>query len=510
MNILSQHQSAAGFSASLPNKTTKSSFFYVNDIHGQVPKMMRLVTAGNQAEIAANEKGSDFFRFCSGDTFIGSDEKRNLCGATFLNTAGIHAEAPGNHEFDITASICGNLLKNSNTHILGMNLNFPDNNSELSKKVLRSVIMQGDKTGERYGIIGTQPSDMPARIKDNSILEGITIDDKDQTIVELKEEVKKLQDQGINKIILLSHEGNQVEREIAQAVSGIDIIHGGHSHDLIKGVTEGENLLYSPSGEPVIITQAGRDGNNFGILNVEWDENGLVKKVQNNVIDTNTYSPNMVMSKQVDAILGESPVIGKLTNVDKLPANIMIEENPWADFVSDSIKDALDADIVLINSANFRGSVDTGVITERDISSIFPFANKLAKVKLNEKDLVDAIKHCGQSLNAKNFKPGIMQVSGLSYKLDKTGNLLELTYTDKQGQKRPIDVNNPDASKVYTAVYDEFLLGGGDKCEMLKKEKDSPDIIERYDFDKDRPTIDRIKAIGPEFEVKKDNRIQIV
>ena len=92
-------------------------------------------------------------------------------------------------------------------------------------------------------------------------MEGITIDDKEQTIKELQEEVAKLQQQGVNKIILLSHEGNTVEKEIAQRVTGIDVILGGHSHDLIEGVTPGENLFYSPSGEPVVITQAGRDGN---------------------------------------------------------------------------------------------------------------------------------------------------------------------------------------------------------------------------------------------------------
>ncbi len=490
-----------------PDSTTKTSIFYINDIHGQVPKMQRLTSASQQAGIQAKQTGSDLLRLCSGDTFIGSDEKRNLAAASFLDIAGIQAETLGNHEFDITASICGDLLKKSNTQILGMNMNFPDNQSELSKKVLRSTVIQGE-SGEKYGLIGLQPSDINERLKEKEILEGITIDDKEQTFKELQEEVNILRQQGLNKIILLSHEGNTMEKEIAQSIDGIDVILGGHSHDLIEGVTYGENMFYSPSGEPVIITQAGRDGNHFGILNLEFNENGQITYVQNNIADTNFYSPNLIMSKKVDEILGISPVVGELKHVDPIQKYSLLVDNPWGDFVADAVRNQLDSDIVLINSANFRGSVDYGTITERDISSIFPFNNKLLKVKLNEKDLVDALKLCGKSLSSHNSKPGIIQVSGLTYTLDSVGELKELYYLDKLGNKTQIDINNPDSNKVYTAVYDEFIAGGGDNLEMLKCSDD--ENIERYGFDKDKVTIDYIRTLDQPFEVKKDNRIKII
>lgn len=505
MNVISC--SYPSFKNQAGPKVTKASIFYINDLHGQIPKMQRLVSAGYHAEYMAKENGADCLKLCSGDTFIGGDEKRSLAAANFLDIAGINAEAPGNHEFDITSSICGKLLKNSKTNILGMNLNFPDSNSDLSKKVQRSCILEA-QSGEKYGLIGIQPSDLNSRINNKESLEGITVDDKEQTIIELQQEVDKLKEQGINKIILLSHQGNDVEKEIAQRVSGIDVILGGHSHDLIKGVQSGENLLYSPSGEPVIITQAGRDGTHFGILNLEFDDNGLISKVQNNVIDTNHYSSNLIMSKTADAILGETPVIGNLRYADNVPESLNTEENPWADFVSDALRKNLNADIALINSANFRGSVDIGVVTERDISSIFPFCNKLFKVKINEKDLVDAIKMCGKTLSVSNHKPGIMQVSGLTYTLDKDGNLMALSYIDKNGQSKSIDVNNPDENRIYTAVYDEFLVNGGDNLTMLKR--NDSDIIERYDFDKDKVTVDYIKSLSQPFDVRKDGRITIL
>ncbi len=493
-----------------PYSSAKTSIFYINDIHGQVPKMQRLVSAAEHADIDAKNNGADILKLSSGDTFIGSDDKRNHVAASFLNLAGIDAQALGNHEFDITASICGNLLKNSHSKILGANLNFPDNNSELSKKIMRSTIIEG-KNGEKYGLIGIQPTDLHTRIKKKEGLEGITVDDKEETLKEIKTEVDKLKGQGLNKIILLSHAGNEFEKEIAQSIDGIDVILGGHSHDLIEGVTPGENLFYSPSGEPVVITQAGRDGNYYGVLNLEFNDKGQITYIQNNVNDTNIYSPNIIMTKEADKILGESPVIGNLKDSDPIPKDNLIEENPWADFVGDALRTRLDADICLINSANFRGSVDKGRITERDITSIFPFNNTLYKVKLDEEDLVDAIKKAAKSYAADNHKPGILQVSGLSYTIDKNGNLLELTFTDKNNQKHPIDINNPDEDKVYTAIYDEFLINGGDDMEMLAKDEDDEDeIIEKYDFDKDKVTIDYIKSLNQPFEVRKDNRIKVV
>ncbi len=490
-----------------PNGKSKASIFYVNDIHGQVPKMQRLVSASLHAGVDAQNKGADILRLCSGDTFIGSDEKRNNVAATFLNVAGFDAHALGNHEFDITASKCADLLKNSKTKILATNLNFPDNQTQLSKEVLRSMTVKA-QSGEMYGLIGIQPIDLEERIKDkDEKLQGITVDNLEQTKQELRDEIQKLKSQGINKIILLSHSGLKTEKDIAQSVDGIDVILGGHSHDLVEGVQQNENLFYSPSGEPVVITQAGRDGNYFGLLNLEFDELGRITYIQNNVNDTNIYSSNTMMEKEADKVLGESPQIGVLNYSDPTPKNYMIEENPWADFVADALRTRLDADIAIVNSANFRGSVDKGPITARDITSIFPFNNKMLKVKISEKDIVDAIRICAKTITNENHKPGFMQVSGLTYTVDSQGNLKDMYFVDKQNNKHKIDVNNPDANKMYTAVYDEFLFQGGDDLVMLRR-KDS-DIIEKYDFEKGDVTIDYIKSLKQPFDVRKDGRIKV-
>jgi 5'-nucleotidase len=47
------------------------------------------------------------------------------------------------------------------------------------------------------------------------------------------EEATKLKSQGVDIIIALSHAGLDVDREVAAAVSDIDVIVGGHSHSFL-------------------------------------------------------------------------------------------------------------------------------------------------------------------------------------------------------------------------------------------------------------------------------------
>ncbi|MDD3237715.1 MAG: 5'-nucleotidase C-terminal domain-containing protein [Candidatus Gastranaerophilales bacterium] len=487
--------------------TVKSSIFYVNDIHGQLPKMEQLTNASAQFDSFAKEKKVDALKLCSGDTFIGGDEKINTAAATFLDTAGIQASTYGNHEFDVSAPKLANIIKNVKTTFLGMNMNIPDKNA-LKQKTLRSTVIE--QNGNKYGVIGLQPLDLYTRIKKKELLDGITVDDEPQTFKELQEEVNGLKQQGINKIILLSHTGNKEEKKIAQSIDGIDVILGGHSHDMIEGIKQGENLFYSPSGEPVIITQAGRDGHNFGILNVEYDAQGKIVKAQNNVEKTSAYGKNLLMSATADKILGPSPVIGTLSKCDPYPKKPLIEENPFASFVADAVRKEMGADIVLVNSANFRGNVSSGEITERDISSAFPFKNKLCKVELSEKDLIDALNHGGTSLKTPDNKPNIMQVSGMTYTLDKEGKVVEASILDKNNQPQKIDVNNPNPNKKYIAIYDDYVCNGGDKFDMLKK-IDTPALLEKYDYDKDKVAVDYIKKLnGQPFEIVKDGRIKFL
>jgi 5'-nucleotidase/UDP-sugar diphosphatase len=54
----------------------------------------------------------------------------------------------------------------------------------------------------------------------------------------LKDAVAEIEEEGIDKIMLLSHVGLPMDQQIAAQVDGIDVIVGGHSHTLLSNTQE--------------------------------------------------------------------------------------------------------------------------------------------------------------------------------------------------------------------------------------------------------------------------------
>ena len=99
---------------------------------------------------------------------------------------------------------------------------------------------------QKIGLIGTAPIDMHERLTHPAYHEDCHIDEIEETIDDIQEEVDNLKNQGINKIILLSHIGLKNDQLVAQKTSGIDVILSGHTHELIKDIKEGikVNVFY--------------------------------------------------------------------------------------------------------------------------------------------------------------------------------------------------------------------------------------------------------------------------
>lgn len=484
------------------------SIFYINDVHGQLPTMLKITNASTQFDAAVSKNENiDSFKFSSGDIYIGSNKESNIASTMFLNVNEIEATVLGNHEFDMGATKLATYLPMIKAVKVGANATYPENNP-IKNQVVKSVVLTG-KSGEKYGVVGAQSPTLIERMKDPSLFEGITITGGEKAYKELQKEVDKLRNQGINRIIMLSHSGYEEEKEIAKHVVGVDVILGGHSHDLVLNITEGQNLQYSPVGEPVIITQAGRDGKNFGILNIEYDKNGVVTKAQNNVFKTSEFNKSLLMITTTDVILGQSPVLGQVESVDSLTDRMNVEENPYCEVFMDIVKKEIDTeiktDVVMVNSANFRGSLDLGNFTARDISGIFPFKNKMCVVELSEKRLIEALNHGGSSIVAPDLKPSILQVSGMTYTLSKDGKVTQAAIC-KEGKMVELNVNNPSDTKTFVVAYDDYLWNGGDAFTSLKGAK----LLKKYDYDKDQIIINyfqKNKNSSP-LVIKRDGRIK--
>lgn len=490
-----------------PSKITRTSIFYVNDIHSNLTNIEKLKNVSDEFDTFVPSEKTDKLKLSAGDIGVGRDAQFSKVSVAFQNSTGIMASAGGNHEFDLNKEDLIGVLKDAKYKFLGMNVDIPQDseaNKELRKDIIKSYIQE--QNGEKYGVIGLMPFDFAFHLSDPDEYKDFNILSLEKTIPLVQKEIDDMKKQGVDKIILLSHSGYSADVELAKSIEGIDVILGGHTHDLIKGITEGKNLFYSKkTGEPTIITQAGRNGDYFGVLNLEFNDKGVITKAQNNVNRTDDFPRSAVMKYFTDKILGKPEVVGTVKSAPK-HVHTLITENPSINFLADAEKSELGVDLVMINSGNIRANIETGPLTNRDLQIITPFDNKIWIVKLTEKELVDALKVGAKSMNSVDETPGILQFSGLKYTISKSGEVKDATFVDKDGKETSIDVANPNPFKTYRAAVDDFIAKGGNG--YLSYQNDS--VESKLDFDKNKLVVDYLKKHSEPIEISQEKRITFV
>ena len=494
-----------------------TSWFYINDIHGKMTNIERLLGIVKEFDITQPENITSFYKdvpqdkiikmkVSSGDILLGANNTHNRVANMLLDRGNFLASALGNHEVDgYDPFNLSRLLNDSNYVMLAANVDAADD-SPLRDKIKKSIVVE--RNGEKFGIIGIAPSDMYQRVKMNDTLRGLNVHNLEETIKIVENEVNEFKKQGINKIVVLSHSGSKNDVKIAKNVDGIDIIFSAHTHELYEGVKEGVNLFYSKSGEPVVLTQAGKDGETAGILNAEFDKNGVITRVQNNILNVRKYNRPYTVKYLVESVLGKSEVIGRVKRTVPPPDKRLIENNPHGNLIVDAMRQELGTDIGLLNAGNIRGSFSEGPIDTRLISDITPFEDKMMVINLSEEQIVDAIKFGCKSVTKSSNKPGIILVSGLKYTFNKKGELLTLDYIDKENNIHNINIDNPRKDKFYTVAADDFFATGGDG--YLKTSVSSDCILKKYDIDKNKLARDYIKKLDQPIEIKKDDRVVMV
>ena len=493
-----------------PNKDSyEISIGYVNDAHGQTNNMLRILS-GLEGDLVLS----------AGDNDIGDEKNKAIHKATFkfLNIGKIVATALGNHEMDTTQEDLIDSLKSYNGDILTINMKkdlIENQNKKEVKELGRANLLKFIKPskiveikGEKVGLLGTAPMDLLDRLTHPNYHTDCHIDNLDDSIKDIQNEVNNLKSQGINKIVLLSHLGLKKDKQIAQKTSGIDVIISGHSHELVEGIKEGENLLYSEDNEPVILTEAGRDGNYFGKLNLTFNKDGVITKAQNNLGETGLFHKNLVNQHIFESLLGTPETVGYIEFAPPPPKSLT-EENPHANFVCDVMKTESGSDIAIWHNCGVRNFFHEGEINSSDIKDISPFLDYVAVAEVPEKTLVDLFKKAiKDTYSSSSRKPGLLAVSGLDYTVnEKDGTLVEMNFTDKHGEVHKIDVENPSTTKKYKVVTDEFLMSAGADFNILAKEEN---CLIKYPYDKDVMVGNYIKRVNKPISINQTGRIKYI
>lgn len=166
------------------------------------------------------------------------------------------------------------------------------------------------------------------------------------------------------------------------------------------------------------------------------------------------------MAAQLNLVAGATS-----TPLDTRNEIVRVRESPVGNLIADLLREAVQADVALVNGGGIRGNAVTpaGSLTRGDVLRILPFANKIVKLDLTGATLRAALENGLSQIETTAGR--FPQVSGLRFTFDPKKpagyRLVAVTVGD-----RPLD---PAAH--YTLATFEFLLGGGDGYAMLKEGK---------------------------------------
>jgi len=207
-----------------------------------------LIFAINYIEEAQFEYGEmPLLILDAGDVFQGTlyfNYFKGLADGEFMNDIGYDTMAVGNHEFDAGQEVLADFIDYVNFPLLSANLDFSET-PILDGKVDPYAVFEFN--GEQVGVFGLTTEDVAIL---SNIGEGIIVN---EIIPTAEEMVSILEGEEINKIIALTHCGYEVDLMLADSVSGIDVIVGGHSHTKVDPYP---TFITSPDGEPVAVVQA--------------------------------------------------------------------------------------------------------------------------------------------------------------------------------------------------------------------------------------------------------------
>ncbi|HEY5818284.1 MAG TPA: bifunctional UDP-sugar hydrolase/5'-nucleotidase [Mesorhizobium sp.] len=441
----------------------------------------RLITAIKQERDKL--KDQNVVLLSAGDNFQGSlfyTTYKGKAEGEFLNQMGFDAMALGNHEFDDGEDALVPFIDQAKFPILGVNIK-PNNQSKANGKIKPSVVL--DIGGQKIGVIGAVTTETPEIASPGP---NIQIEDD---VANIAAEVKKLEAEGVNKIIALTHIGYPREMEMIAKIPGVDVVVGGHTHTLLsntdpKAAGPYPTMVDNPGGYKVPVVQAASYSKVLGELNVVFDDSGKVKEAKGDPIPLDkSVTPDPDVLKRIAELgapiedLKKKEVGETAASIDGSRDTCRAKECEMGNLVSDAVLDRTKdqgVSIVITNGGGLRASIDQGVVTMGEVLTVLPFQNTVATFKIAGADLVAALESGLSQLEdgAGRFP----QVAGLKYSFDKSVKPNEGRVKDVQvmdgGTWKPID-----PAKEYTVATNNYVRGGGDGYKVFAEKAKNA-----YDF----------------------------
>ena len=148
--------------------------------------------------------------------------------------------------------------------------------------------------GSRVAVIGQAfpytPIANPQRLIPN-----LTFGIRDSELQELIDHIKNKEKPSL--IVMLSHNGVDVDKKMASKVSGIDIILGGHTHDVLP-----KPVIVKNNSNSTLVINSGCNGKFISVLDLNVRGNSFSYKYKLLPVLSNQIKPSMKMIRLIDSL----------------------------------------------------------------------------------------------------------------------------------------------------------------------------------------------------------------
>lgn len=466
---------------------------HTNDTHAHLENVAKRITAIKE-ERASHE---NTLLLDAGDVFSGTlyfNEFEGLADLEFMNMIGYDAMTFGNHEFDRGTETLAPFVEAAEFPFVSANVDFSADdhlkdrfNDEISADPEDGEIYNGiikEINGEKVGIFGLTTADT---VNISSPGEDVEFEDY---IEEAEKAVEAFEDQGINKIIALTHIGYDDSAEVdndlelAKLVDGIDVVVGGHSHTKLSEPMIVSNDENGQVKDPTVIVQASQYGEFLGTLDLVFDKAGKVIGHAGELVAVEDYDEDPEAS---DLLKDYSVEVEKLKETEVGAVAQGVFENPRTDgditkpsvrknetALGNLITDGMlakakeyntDVIMALQNGGGIREKISAGPITVDEVIKVLPFGNTLATMEISGAELKQAFEQSFSKYPDENG--GFLHVSGAKVEFDSNKpageRVVSISYKNDDGTYTEIV-----DTEMYTVATNAFTAKGGDSYDVFK------------------------------------------
>lgn len=426
--------------------------------------------------------------------------------AALMNEVCFDAFALGNHEFDNGDAGLKHFLdalaltQDCRTEVLAANVRPEVGVSPLTPKTRWDsfkpyAIFQ--LQGEKVGVIGL---DIAVKTKNSSQPDATT--EFTDELATAQYYIAELQQQGIEKIGLLTHIQYKNDRRIAAKLPGVDFIIGGDSHTLMGDYAQNglatvgtyPQQVANLDGEPVCIAHAWQYSQVVGELQIRFSGDAVASCGGQAHLLVSTDAPEEIKAlPQFSAVARDAAAqtllesfqesldeltqteiatvesrlcmkrMGPMTIAD---CGIGRQSDVHAVVAKAFLASAPQADFALQNGGGVRTDLNAGQLTVADVYRLLPFANTLVEIEITGAEVKRVLEQAlTYALSESGSDGAYPHGAGIRFDVDlqaADGQRISDLEVKRDGSWQSVEPNQS-----YTMITNSFLAGGADGWYVL-------------------------------------------